>query len=243
MESVLVFILGVTFIGTVLGSLIGVLKKPSHKFMHYLLAFAGGVLISISFLDLIPESIEFSSVYVASLGIVVGAFLMYGFSRILILFDSSLQSQDENCKLKRTSIYLVFSVFLHNFPAGMAIALGTVTDIRVSFVIAIAIAIHNFPEGIYTAAPLFKATGKRMRSFLISSSTIIPLFVGFALAYFVFGEISGNFLGLLIGLAAGVMIYVSADELIPGSCRDNKTVGVIFSFILGVLFVVLLRLV
>lgn len=243
MEKAIFFILLITVLGTFFGSLLGIIRKPSHKFMHYLLAFAGGVLISVAFLELIPASIEFSSVFVVVGGIVLGSLLIYFIGRMIVYFDPRLDSQDKECRLKRASLYLILGVFLHNFPVGMAIAIGTVTEIKLSLVIALAIAVHNIPEGIYTAAPYFKVTGSRFKAFLISFSTIVPLIVGFIVAFFIFKNISGNVLGLIIGLAAGVMIYVSADELIPRACSENKGSGPLFALILGILFVILLEMI
>ncbi|MCK4830139.1 ZIP family metal transporter, partial [bacterium] len=102
--------------------------------------------------------------------------------------------------------YLIFGIFLHNFPEGMAIAIGAVTETKVSLIIALAIAIHNIPEGICTSAPYYHSTGDRLKAFLVSSSTAVPLLIGYLLARYIFGYITPEVLGFIIGATAGLMI-------------------------------------
>ena len=133
-------------------------------------------------------------------------------------------------------------IFLHNFPEGMAIAVGAVSDIKISIAVALAISIHNIPEGICTSAPFYHVTGNRLKSFLVSSSTAIPILAGYLLARYLFLHIPEEVIGLLIAATAGLMIYITADELIPTSCSVNNH-KTIFSLISGVVFVIFLGLV
>lgn len=236
-EKLLIVLISV--IGPVIGSLIGVVKRPSQKFMYNMLAFAGGVMLAISFLELIPRSIEFSSIFMAVFGIVLGAVLMFFVDKTIPHLHPSLCRQEQGKNLKRTAVYLIIGIFIHNFPEGMAIAIGSVSEPKVGLVIALAIAIHNIPEGITTSAPYFHCTKKRLKSFLISASTAIPIVAGFFFAEFLYGFISMSFVGLLMGFTAGLMIYITADELIPSSCVKNSNHTTIFSLFLGILFVIL----
>ena len=242
MNNQLLIILVISVLGPVLGSLIGVLKKPSEGFMYNMLAFAGGVMLAISFLELIPESIEISSVWIATVGIIFGSIIMFGVDRIIPHIHPGLCQQEQGKKLKKTALYLMIGIFLHNFPEGMAIAIGTVSGFKVSIVIALAIAIHNVPEGICTSAPYFSITKKRLKSFLISSSTAIPLLMGFLIANQLYQYISNNMIGFIVGATAGLMIYITSDEIIPASCCKATNHQTIFSLILGILFVILLGL-
>ncbi|NQV09534.1 ZIP family metal transporter [Candidatus Woesearchaeota archaeon] len=239
MEQIIIILI-ITVLGPIVGSAIGVLKKPSKIFMYNMLSFAAGVMLSISFLNLIPESIAISSILVCVIGVFIGAVIMYSLDKLIPHIHPELCSQEQGKSLKKTSIYLIFGIFLHNFPEGMAIAAGTISDISISFTIALAIAIHNIPEGICTSAPYYNVTKKKLKSFLVSSSTAIPLLVGFGFAYFLYQTISSNVMGLLIGATAGLMIYISSDELIPSSCCRSTNHSTIFSLIIGVLFVILL---
>ncbi|MBN2123734.1 MAG: ZIP family metal transporter [Deltaproteobacteria bacterium] len=236
-----VFVVVISVLGPVMGSAIGVIRRPSFAYICNMLCFAAGIMLAISFLELIPESIELASVSVCAAGIVAGSLVMYGLDRIIPHIHPELCSQEQGCKLRRTSVYLILGIFLHNFPEGMAIAIGSVTEIRVSFVIAIAIAIHNIPEGICTSAPYYHSTGRRWRSFLVSSTTAVPILIGYLSARYLFLNIPGPVIGFIVGATAGLMIYITADELIPTSCAGSNH-QTIFWLMSGVIFVVLLGL-
>jgi len=237
------FILIISVLGPVIGSLIGIIKKPSQLFMFNMLSFAAGVMLSISFIQLIPESINISSVWICSLGILVGAGVMYAMDRMIPHIHPRMCKQEHGCNLKQTALYLMLGMFLHNFPEGMAMAAGGVVSYGASLSIALAIAVHNIPEGICTSAPYYATSGKRLKAFLLSSATALPIIFGFLFARLLFSYITPIFIGFVISATAGLMIYISADELIPVSC--NKSNGcwnhsMIFSLILGVIFVVAL---
>lgn len=168
---------------------------------------------------------------------------MYALDRLIPHIHPELCRPEHGSKLKKTAIYLLLGIFLHNLPEGMAIATGTVANFKTTLAIALAIAIHNIPEGICTSAPYYYCTKKKLKSFLISSSTAIPIIIGFLLAFFLFQKIPLQIVGIIIAATAGLMIYIAADELIPTSCNKDKEVwnhSAIFSLIAGVLFVVLL---
>lgn len=238
MSPVLLIVL-ISVIGPVAGSAIGILRRPSERYICNMICFAAGVMLSISFLELIPESIEFSSIPITALGIATGALIMFGLDRVIPHIHPRTCSQEQGRDLHRTATYLILGILLHNFPEGMAIAIGTVTEIRVSIAIAIAIAVHNIPEGVCTAAPYYHATGRKLRAFLLSSSTAIPILAGFAAARYIFRSIPGGVIGLLIGGTAGLMIYITTDELIPTSCVGKRH-DTIFWLMAGVILVVLL---
>jgi len=229
-------------LGPIIGSLIGVLKRPTLAYMCNMLCFAAGVMLGISFLELIPESIHISSVGVCVGGLVTGSLVMYGVDRIIPHIHPELCAQEQGCNLQRTSVYLILGIFLHNFPEGMAIAIGAVTEVKVSFIIALAIAIHNIPEGICTSAPFYHTTGNRLKSFLVSSSTAVPILIGYLLARHLFGYITPTVIAFIIGATAGLMIYITVDEIIPNSCAgtDHQT---IFFLLSGIIFVILLGLI
>ena len=241
MNPILLIIL-ISVSGPLIGSLIGILKKPSDRYMYNLLSFAAGVMIAVSFLELIPEAIAISSIWVCFVGIIIGSLVMFGLDRLIPHIHPGLCSQEQGHNLGKTATYLLWGIFLHNFPEGLAMGVGSVTGIKVSFIIAIAIAIHDIPEGICTSAPFFLVSKKRLKSFLISASTAIPTVVGFLVAYYFFPKLPTVFVGMLIAATAGVMIYISADELIPTSCAKMTDHTTIFSLIAGVISVVLLGL-
>ena len=241
------YILLICIAGPIIGSAIGVIKKPSNLFMFNMLSFAAGVMLAIAFLELVPESINLSSVWICAIGIIVGALVMYLLDKLIPHIHPELCQPEKQCsRLKKTSIYLLFGIFLHNLPEGMAIASGTISSTQATFAIALAIAVHNIPEGIATSSPYYYCTGKRFKAFLVSSTTAIPIIIGFIIAYFLFQNIPTQFIGFIIAATAGLMVYISADELIPSSyCRNQQkwSHSTIFSLIAGVVFVILLSLI
>lgn len=237
-----IYIVIISVLGPIIGSGIGVLGKPSFLYICNMLCFAAGVMLAISFLELIPQSIHLSSVAVCIGGLMLGSLVMYGMDRIIPHIHPELCAQEQGCNLQRTSVYLILGIFLHNFPEGMAIAIGAVTDQKVSLAIALAIAIHNVPEGICTSAPYYHTTGARLRAFLVSSSTALPILAGYLLARYLFTNIPVGVVGLIVAATAGLMVYITVDELIPTSCAGTSH-QTIFSLITGIIFVILLGLV
>lgn len=241
--NLLLTIIALSTAGPFFGSILGVMKKPSERFMFNMLAFAAGVMLAVSFLELIPESIVMSSIPVCVAGIIIGAIILYLLDRAVPHINPEMCSQEPGTKrLKKTAVYLLIGIFLHNFPEGMAMAIGGVTELRLTLIVALAIAIHDVPEGICTSAPYFLATGRRMKSFLVSFSTAIPTLAGFLIAYYLYQFIPIWLVGFVIAATAGLMIYISGDELIPVSCRKMSEYNTIFSLIVGVLLVVILGL-
>lgn len=233
-------VLALAVIAPIIGSFIGVMKKPTERMISNMLSFAAGIMLAISFLELIPESIDLSNRWICIVGIMAGALLMFFMDRLLphIHPDSS---QEHGRNLNKTSWYLIAGIALHNLPEGMAIAIGSVTEIKTGLVVALAIAIHNIPEGICTSAPLYHSTGKRLQSFLVSSLTAVPVLIGFLIANYLYMIISINVVGFIVAATAGLMIYICADELIPTSCSMTMDHGAIFSLIIGVLATILLN--
>jgi ZIP family zinc transporter len=237
-----VLIVVISVLGPIIGSAIGVIRKPSFEYLCNMLCFAAGIMLGISFLELIPESIHLSSAVICISGLLSGSVIMYGLDRLIPHIHPELCAQEQGCNLKRTSVYLIIGIFLHNLPEGMAIAIGSVTEMRVSLAIALGIAIHNIPEGICTSAPYYHTTGARVKSFLVSSSTAVPILIGYLLARALFQVITPQVIGFIIGATAGLMIYITVDEIIPNSCvgTNHRT---IFSLVVGIIFVILLGLI
>jgi ZIP family zinc transporter len=235
----LIWVVIIAVSGPVIGSAIGIIKMPTFGYICNMLCFAAGVMLAISFLQLIPESLAISSSWISVLGVVLGASAMYALDKLIPHIHPRLCAQEQGCNLERTSVYLILGMFLHNFPEGMAIAIGSVTEMKLSITIALAIAIHNIPEGICTSAPYFHSTGRRLQAFLLSAATAVPVLIGYITARYVFQQVPTQVVSLLISATAGLMIYITADELIPHSCAGTNH-RTIFSLMLGVVFVILL---
>jgi ZIP family zinc transporter len=193
-------------------------------------------------MNLIPQSIALSSVWLCALGIILGSFIMLGLDILIPHMHPSTHKHERGSKLNKMAFFIFMGMFLHNFPEGMAIGIGSVSAFNLSLIIAIAIMVHDIPETMCTAIPYYYATKKRLPAFLMSFSTVIPTVAGLTFAYFLFDLIPLWIAGMLAGLTAGLMIYISAHELIPATCSIEKNHATIFSLISGVIFVVLLSL-
>jgi zinc transporter, ZIP family len=133
-------------------------------------------------------------------------------------------------KLMRMGLFTAAAIAIHNFPEGLATFLAALDDPKLGIAIAIAIALHNIPEGISVAVPIFYATGDRKKAFFYSllSGLAEPVGAGIgylALLMFVGGKsgmIPSSVIGVLFGGIAGIMVYISLDELLPTSRAYGK---------------------
>jgi ZIP family zinc transporter len=234
--------------GPVLGSLIGVSRRPSDLFISCFLSFAAGIMLAISFIQLIPASIKSGSLWLCCAGITAGTLLMYCLDKLIPHTDPVPADMEvkQAVPIRRIALFLLVGIGLHHFPEGMAIALGTVTGYTMSLSIALAIAVHDIPEAICTSAPYYYVTGKRLKSFLVSSSTAIPTIAGYFFAQYLFSNIPLQVVSFVVAATAGLMIYISADELIPASCGKDPSAhahvhGPILFLVAGILFVIMLK--
>ncbi|WP_155326284.1 ZIP family metal transporter [Desulfosarcina ovata] len=238
-ESMLV---ALSTVGPVIGSAIGVWKRPTMHYIHSMLYFAAGIMLSISFVDLIPESIHLGSKLICLVGLMMGALLMGTIDRLFPHVHECAVCGEEVCHLGRTANFLILAIFLHNFPEGMAIAVGATTDISDSLVIALGIAVHNIPEGVCTSAPYYFTYGNRLKSFVLSSLSALPIAIGYIFARYIVEQISTSTMSLLVGSTAGVMIYISVNELMPAG-RGHKKGLSITAFAGGFVSIILLGLI
>jgi ZIP family zinc transporter len=130
-------------------------------------------------------------------------------------------------RLLRMALFTAFAIALHNFPEGLATFLAALENPKVGVAIAVAIALHNIPEGISVSVPLFYATGSRAKAFTYSFLSGLAEPVGAVLAYFglrwlVGGEIPSQVMGACFAGVAGIMVYISLDELLPTSRAYGK---------------------
>lgn len=155
--------------------------------------------------------------------------------------DGFLGHRARRQRLLRMGLFTAVAIAVHNFPEGLATFLAALQYPSLGAAIAVAIALHNIPEGISVSVPIFYATGDRKKAFLYSvlSGLAEPLGAGMGyLALLLFaggdhGVIAPQVMGILFGGVAGIMVYVSLDELLPTSRAYSKGHDSIFGLVGG----------
>ncbi len=150
-------------------------------------------------------------------------------------------------KLMRMGIFTALAITIHNFPEGLATFLAALHDPGVGAAIAVAIALHNIPEGISVSVPIFYATGDRRKAFLYSMLSGLAEPAGAILAFLAMkiflagadGAIPTEVMGITFGLVAGIMVYISLDELLPTSRAYGKGHDSIIGLVAGMLVMAL----
>jgi ZIP family zinc transporter len=137
-------------------------------------------------------------------------------------------------QLKQTGILMTLAIGIHNFPEGVATFTSAYLSPDVAIPVAVAIAIHNIPEGIAVSVPIYYATGSRKKAFWYSFLSGMAEPIGGLIGYFLLMPFMSPFtLGLVMAAVAGIMVFVSVDELIPAAERYGKHHYAIFGFVGG----------
>lgn len=150
-------------------------------------------------------------------------------------------------KLMRMGLFTALAIGIHNFPEGLATFLAALQDPSLGLAIAVAIALHNIPEGISVSVPIFYATGDRKKAFFYSLLSGLAEPVGAVIGYlailFFMGSANGGIppqvMGVLFSGVAGIMVYISLDELLPASRAYGKGHDSILGLVAGMLVMAL----
>lgn len=230
--------------GPLIGSLIGVARRPSEKYTLAMLSFSAGVMLMISFYELLPESLRYVSPAGALAGLALGGLFIFWANRLISHIKATTPWYHfKKRRLERVIILLIVGILFHNFPEGSAIGLASLSSLDLSVAIALAIAIHDIPEAIATTVPYYHLTNNRLESVLVTMSTLVPTVLGFVLSYYFFQDIPREAIGFFMAITAGIMAFISAFELIPNSVfrGENRLSGTL-SLSLGAASVVLITL-
>ena len=225
-------------LSTTLGSLLGLaVRKPGPRFMSATLGFSAGVMVLISFVELLQGGIESIGFAYANFGFFIGIIFIFIIDYLIphqwAGHQDHSESKDES-RLMRMGLLVALGIGIHNFPEGMATFAGTLKDTKLGVAIAVAIAIHNIPEGLAVSAPIYAATKSRSKAFFWSfvSGLAEPVGAGVA-ALFLLPFLTPALLGWLLAFVAGVMVYIAFDELIPTSRSYGQEHTAILGVILG----------
>lgn len=216
--------------------------KPSNSKIGHMLSFSSGVMLYISFMDLLYESILKLGFFTANIWFFVG---MLFFALVLKLFpepefvDKKAKAKSDNGKpsadyLIHLGIVTAIGISLHNFPEGLAVYVACLKGIHMGLPLTLAIAMHNIPEGLAVAAPIYEATGSKWQAlkYSVLSGMCEPL------GALIFGVVFGGYLTpyivqcLLAGVA-GIMVYMCIRELMPATVKYIKASDASISNIIG----------
>ncbi|MDD2497013.1 MAG: ZIP family metal transporter [Desulfitobacteriaceae bacterium] len=211
----------ITGLATGLGALIvSCCGHFSKRTLSALLGFAAGIMISISTLSLLPSAVQYGNAFLAGGGFFAGVITML-FLDNLIPHLHFFQKEGRNKAYMKMGYFIAAGIALHNLPEGLALGAGYQAADELGTMIALAILLHNIPEGMGIAAPL-KAGGTRSIN-IIGITSLAGLFtpMGTLIGILIF-NISNLFISLAMGFAAGAMIYIVSDELIPESHKQHS---------------------
>ncbi|MDF2595931.1 MAG: zinc transporter ZupT [Clostridia bacterium] len=227
-------------------------KRTNTKFLSISLGFSAGVMIYVSFVEIFQKALdsltsEFglrSGTLFTVLGFFGGMLLIALIDKLVPSFENpheirnveelSEPDYSKNKKLLRMGMMSALAIAIHNFPEGLATFMAAIKDISIGLPIAVAIAIHNIPEGIAVSVPIYYATGSKKKafyySFLSGLSEPVGALVGFFLLSRFFNEAT---FGILFAVVAGIMVYISLDELLPTSEKYGEHHLSIYGLIAG----------
>mgnify|MGYP003305841522 CR=1 FL=1 len=227
-----------------LATLIGIIPifikiKNQNNIISAACSFASGVMICISIIDLIPESLKYLNTKYPPLLVITLSFAFIVIGIILsMLLDYYIDKFNSNNSLFKVGILSMIAIILHNIPEGIVSYIISNKNILLGISICIAIALHNIPEGISIAIPIYYSTkSKKKAIFYTLLATLSEPFGAIITKLFLIKYINNTILGLLFALIAGLMIQISSGKLMETSNKYNKNISIIF-FILG--FIIML---
>ncbi|MDD3505484.1 MAG: zinc transporter ZupT [Sulfurimonas sp.] len=231
-------------ISTSIGAILAFFSKSkNYTILSIGMGFSAGVMIYVSFMEILVKSKEsFSQIYSSPIigeslailcffaGIILTAFIdkiipqdvnpheTRSNSELLELKPNTQVSLTKDSTLKRTGIFTALAIAIHNFPEGFATFVSALENPSVGISIAFAIAIHNIPEGMAVSLPIYHATGDKKSAFWYATLSGLAEPVGALVGFFLLLPFMGDStLGITFGIVAGIMVYISFDELLPAA--------------------------
>lgn len=227
-------------------------KKTNTRFLCLSLGFSAGVMIYVSMIEIFQQANK--SLVLAlgeKIGSIVNVIAFFCGIFIIAIIDKLVPSEEnpheikkiedinedkinKNKSLLRTGVFTAIAITIHNFPEGLATFVSALNDVSLAIPITIAIAIHNIPEGISVSVPIYYATGDKKKAFLYSflSGMSEPLgaIIGYTLLRNIINDIT---LGILLSSVAGIMVFISLDELLPTARKYGEHHISIYGLIAG----------
>lgn len=225
-------------ISTGIGSLAALFtKKTNARIISAVLGFSAGVMIYVSMMDIFPQA---NQILTASMGAKAGSWSavasFFGGILLIAVIDKLIPSEGNPHETRRVEemsddcdtdgkstgsmikmgVLTALAIAVHNFPEGIATFIAALKDPGLGTAITTAIAIHNIPEGIAVAVPIFCATGNRRKAFVYSLLSGLSEPVGALLGFLILMPIMNDLVfGIMFAVVAGIMVFISLDELLP----------------------------
>jgi ZIP family zinc transporter len=209
-------------------------RKVSDMMLDVMLGFSAGVMLAATFFSLIIPTIGLAGVWVAVGGIILGAIVLHLADRFIPHFHPALGPEGPSSSLSRVWLFAL-AITIHNFPEGLAVGVSFGSgDVAAGSVVALAIGLQNMPEGLAVALPLLREGYSRRRSLWYGTLTGLVEPVGGLLGVGLV-SIFHPILPWALAFAAGAMLFVISDEIIPESHRKGferqATFGLVAGFI------------
>ena len=230
-------------------------KQTNKKFLSAALGFSAGVMIYVSMIEIFVKAKDsLQAVHGSEKGYLyttvaffVGIFIIALIDKLVPKAENPHEMRDiedleeakkarENHSLMRMGMFSALAIAIHNFPEGLATFIGALEDPAMGISIAVAIAIHNIPEGIAVSVPIYHATGSRRRAFKYSFLSGLSEPVGAIIGYFLLRNyLSESMFGIVFAIVAGIMVYISLDELLPTAEKYGEHHIAIYGLISGMM--------
>ena len=213
------------------GLLAFVVKKDNFAALALGLGFSAGVMLYVSFMEMMPEAkTSLAGLYGEnpaawlSVGIFFfGVVLAWLIDRFMPSHHVHSDALEKKNKLKHLGLFTALAIAIHNFPEGLATFVSALQDPGLAIPVVTAIAIHNIPEGIAVSVPIYQATGSKRRAFSCSFLSGLAEPAGAILGWLILMPFMGDLMfGLLFAAVAGIMVYISLNELLPAAREYGK---------------------
>lgn len=223
-------------------------KKPNARLLAFGLAFAAGAMVFISLTEILTKSsLAFGSVYGADLGFtysllwfLAGLILIAAIDRIFpnpherLSMDPALAKEHSTAYIRHVGLLTCIAITAHNFPEGLATFFAMLEDSKVGLSLALAITVHNIPEGVSIAIPVYFATRNKWLALGACLLSGLAEPIGAAIGYTILRPFfSPPVFGSVFGLIAGVMVFLSLDELLPAAKHYAKGHETVYGLVLG----------
>ncbi|MFZ1730305.1 MAG: zinc transporter ZupT [Bacteroidota bacterium] len=254
----ILFAFGLTLfagLSTGIGSALAFFANSTNtKFLAISMGFSAGVMIYVSMVEIFVKARDALTI---ALGPVAGSWTtvagFFGGIALIAIIDKLVPSGENPHEMRmvedlpggdsetrdmsglyRTGLFTAIAIAIHNFPEGLATFLSAVQDPMLGIPIAVAIAIHNIPEGIAVSIPIYYATKSRKRAFLLSFASGLAEPVGAIIGYFILMQFFSDVIfGIVFASVAGIMVFISLDELLPGAQKYGEHHLAIYGLIAG----------